>query len=98
MNSELYIGCHLNTRFGFVSTADYAQSLGANFYQIFLSAPQNYSRKNRDPTELALLKKKLEKNNMKMVIHANFMLNFCNDCKNYKYKNAVRLLVADLHP
>jgi hypothetical protein len=40
----------------------------------------------------------LEKNNMKMVIHANFMLNFCNDCKNYKYKNAVRLLVADLHP
>jgi len=96
MENKLFIGCHIGTTCGFVSTADYAYRLGANFFQIFLSSPRNYKRTNRSNSELMLLKKKLELYSMKLVIHANYMLNFCNDKSNYKHKRAITLLVADL--
>ena len=96
MSNKLFIGSHLNTSCGFISTADYAKTIGANFFQIFLSSPQSYKRENRPDIDLALLKSKIEEYDMKMVIHANFMLNFCNEKSSYKHKGALKLLVADL--
>ncbi len=93
---KLYVGHHINTQWGFASSADYAHEIGANFFQIFLASPHKYAGKRNDDTQLALLKSKLEQYDQKLVIHANFMLNFCNEEKTYKHKAAVDLLIKDL--
>jgi len=67
-----FVGHHLNISHGFLSTVDYANTLGANFMQIFLSNPQKYGGNRRSSSELKELNKKLIDNNMKMVIHASY--------------------------
>lgn len=96
MENKLYLGHHLNTQHGFLTTADYAEKIGANFFQIFLSSPKQYNTKRRPEEDLIGLNKKLVDKGMKMVIHANFMLNFCNPISSYKHKAAIKLLVNDL--
>lgn len=95
-DKPLYIGHHINTSHGFVSSADYAHEIGANFYQLFLSSPQSYNGPRHSDEELALLKSKLEQYGIKIVVHASFMLNFCNDEAPYTHTQAVKLLVQDL--
>jgi len=96
MNNLKYIGHNLNISHGFLSVVDYAVSLNANFIQIFLSNPQQYGGKRRHHLELQQLKQKLIDNNVKMVIHANYKLNFCNPEDSYIHKAAVNELVGDL--
>jgi len=96
MSNKLFIGCHIGTSCGFVTCADHANKLGANCFQIFLSSPRNYKRKSRTANELAVLKLRLEDYGMKLIIHANYMLNFCNEKTNYKHTRAIDLLIADL--
>ncbi|QKF94193.1 Ap endonuclease 2 [Fadolivirus algeromassiliense] len=92
-----FIGHHLNISHGFLSTIDYAKTLDANFFQIFLSNPQKYGGKRKDPNELYALNKKLKKENMKMVIHASYKLNFCNPTNSYIHKAALTDLKHDLN-
>lgn len=90
------IGHHFNISRGFLSSVDYAKSLGANFMQIFLGVPQSYTRKQRPDEELFQLKEKLRSNNMKMVIHGIYKLNFCNPIDSYIHKTGIQNLVGDL--
>lgn len=92
-----FIGHNLNISHGFLSTVDYAKTLNGNFIQIFLSNPQKYGGKRRTDNELQLLNKKLKDNNMKMVIHASYKLNFCNPIDSYIHKAAIVDLVNDLN-
>ena len=92
----MFIRHHLHTSHGFISTADHAESLGANFYQIFLGSPQRYYSPRRLPKDLIELKNKLLTKNIKIVVHASFMLNFCNPIESKIHKEAVRLLSNDL--
>lgn len=90
-------GCHLNTSKGFLSTVSYAKQLGINFYQIFLASPQNYFAPRKSIEMIQELRTKLIENDMKIVIHGNYMLNFCNPPDSEKYKKAIRVLKADLN-
>lgn len=94
--SNEFIGHHFNISKGFLSSVDYAKSLGANFMQIFLGIPQSYTRKQRSDDELYMLKEKLKTNHMKMVIHGIYKLNFCNPLDSYIHKTGLENLVADL--
>jgi deoxyribonuclease-4 len=96
MSCDLYIGHHLNTKHGFVSCSDYAQKIGANFFQIFLSSPKQYNGKRRSQEDLTELSKQLKLNNTKVVVHANYMLNFCNPEDSDIHKKGVKLLIQDL--
>ena len=91
-----YIGHNLVIKQDLLSTVDYSKEIGGNFFQIFLSSPHKYNAPRKNKKELSALGKKLKKNNMKIVIHANFMLNFCNPPKSFKHKSAIILLMKDL--
>jgi deoxyribonuclease-4 len=96
MNKDKFIGHHFNISKGFLSSVDYAKSLGANFMQIFLGIPQNYTRKQRSDDELYALKERLQGNNIGMVVHGIYKLNFCNPVDSYIHKTGLQNLVADL--
>lgn len=96
-NGKALVGHHLNTKCGFTTCPRYAHDIGANFFQIFLNSPHQYNAKRKSDDELVLFKIKLDSFNMKCVIHANYMLNFCNPCDTYKHQQAIKLLVADLN-
>jgi apurinic endonuclease APN1 len=92
----MFVGHHLNIRHGLTTCADYARSIGANFFQIFLSSPQQFNGKRQTTENIQELAKKIKEYNMKVVVHANYMLNFCNPEDSYIHKQAVKLLQADL--
>jgi apurinic endonuclease APN1 len=95
-NITTRLGYNINTSLGLASSADYAQSLGCTFYQIFLSSPQQFNSKRRPPTELAALKERLETLQLGIVVHGSYMLNFCNPTDSKQHKQALRLLINDL--
>lgn len=82
---------------GLVSSADYAEELDAGVYQIFLSSPQDYKLSYHPQSKLNELKNKLIEKNIKIVVHANYMLNFCNPVDDKKHIDAIKLLVSDLN-
>lgn len=96
-DNNIYLGHHLNISHGFLSTVDYANKLGINFFQIFLTSPQMYNCKRKSDSDYYKLKQLLEENKMKVVIHSSYKLNFCNDPDSYIYKTAVKELIDDLN-
>lgn len=74
----------------------FAEQLGSNFFQIFLASPQKYNSKRHSEDQLCALKKEVNNRNQQFIIHANFMLNFCNPPDSFKHTSAVRLLTQDL--
>lgn len=92
-----FIGHHLNISHGFLSVIDYAKTLDANFFQIFLSNPQQYGGARKTSEELHIFRDKLNECNMKVVIHANYMLNFCNQPDSYIHKKALIELKNNLN-
>lgn len=93
----MIIGHNIFTKYGFVSTVDYAHKTGANVYQIFLRSPQSLKGKRRNSKELLEIKKKATKYNIKILVHGSYMLNFCNPKNSYIYKEAVKILSEDLN-
>ena len=63
----LRIGHTLNSAPDFSSSADYAEEIGANFYQIFLGSPQTFTPKRHSFEELQELNNKLILKNIKMI-------------------------------
>jgi len=94
---DTYIGHHINTFHGFVSTVNFAKSIGANFFQIFLSSPKSYTVTNHTDKEMQELANELTKNKMKIVVHGNYMLNFCNSVESDIHKKAITHLKHDLN-
>ena len=92
-----YIGHTINISHGFLTVVDYATTLEANFIQIFLSSPQKYNNTRKSHNELIQFKQKLINNNMKLVIHGSYKLNFCNPKETFIHKAAIIDLVNDLN-
>jgi apurinic endonuclease APN1 len=97
MTNILRIGSNMYTDKGFVSTAEYSDKIGANFFQIFLSSPQQYNGPRHTVQEFADLKKEIEKYNSMVVVHASYMLNFCNASKTPQHQSAIKLLIKDMN-
>ena len=92
-----YVGHNISIGYGFSTTADYANKLGANFYQIFLSNPQQYSNKRHSDLELEELNIKLKTFNMKIVIHSSYLINFSAPIDSSTHQKAVLELCKDLN-
>ena len=60
---------------------------------MFLRSPQSFKQKRRSNEDLEIVRKKALHNNIKILIHANYMLNFCNPTL---HKKACKVLIEDL--
>lgn len=96
MSQKLFVGRHIDTMHGFVSSVEFAHSKQMNFFQIFLSNPKAYNGPRQSHADLVAFKKEVDKRGIKFVVHANFMLNFCNDPEGSKHNGALKLLISDL--
>lgn len=96
-SQPIFYGRNINISNGFLSAPDYAKQLGINFFQIFITNPQQYNKARKNKEDLIKFKQKVQKHGQQFVIHGSFMLNFCNPCNDYKHKNACKLLINDLN-
>lgn len=92
----LRVGHNINISKGLVSSADYAESLGCNFYQIFLVNPHTFKPKKQSLDKLLRLRKKLEEKDITIVVHGSLILNFCNPPDTFVHYAGLKLLVNDL--
>lgn len=96
MEKTLFIGANIFVVNKFSDVSIDAYNLGANFFQVFLASPQKYNSKRHTKASLLKLKKNIIKYDQKVVVHASYMLNFCNPCYDNKHTCAVKLLKKDL--
>jgi len=92
----MILGHHICVESKFVNIVDTAIQSGADVFQVFLGSPQSYKIKRKSKEELIEVYQKAKDNNIKILIHANFMLNFCNPVNSFIHKSAVKILVGDL--
>lgn len=93
---SLIIGAHINISNGFTSTVDYANSIGCNVFQMFISNPQSNKASRKNLKDLKIIKDKSKNLNIKIVIHASYTLNFCHPENAPIHKNAVDALVSNI--
>jgi deoxyribonuclease-4 len=91
------LGRHVNTSKGFASGIDLAKSQGANVVQIFIANNKTYNPKRKTVDELKNMKLKLQKENIKLVIHSNYLLNFCQPEDSDIHKKSIKNLTDDLN-
>jgi len=90
------IGHHLSIQPGLVKTVASVQHLNLNALQIFLCNPKSFTIIERKDFELDLIKQFICEHDITLVIHASYLLNFCNPPSDPKHCLAVDLLVSDL--
>ena len=77
-----YIGCHASIANGILEGIKYVESIGGNALQIFLGSNRSASLKTkhkfRDPGEIAEIKNYITENNICLIIHSIYLLNFCS--------------------
>lgn len=93
---DVPIGHHIYLSKDYKDYLCLAKKSNATFVQFFLRSPQNSKEPRKDPVRLMKMKKEADKNNIKIVIHASYLLNFCNNPKGYIHQNAINLLKDDL--
>lgn len=96
MIESFRLGHHLNLKDGIDESFKYLDESKANFIQIFINSPKSFMVK-KDKTYLDLIKKNVDERKLKIVVHGNYMLNFCNPSESKIYKNAVRILKDELN-
>ena len=95
--TENYIGCNIRiSKCGLKGSIEAAKNENANFYQIYLKSPQSTKGPRQKKEDLEFVNKELNKNNMKLVVHASYMLNFCNPPDSFIHKHAIKSLKNDL--
>jgi deoxyribonuclease-4 len=93
------VGRHINTRFGLDTAAWYGAQTGAKAIQIFVGSSRSYKRPilNQKRTDLLLaLKKSAAELDVKVVVHASLLLNFCRDPDSDIWKKSLACLQYDL--
>ena len=91
------LGHHVVTKYvPFPKVTHYAQKTGAQCIQVFLKDPQN--RRDTGPSNHVLqkLRQDLEKANIQCLVHASFLLNFCQDPTSAIHQNALNSLWHDM--
>jgi deoxyribonuclease IV len=71
-----YYGSHISTYKGIPYSINEMKKMGGNFLQIFITNPRGIRMKKKTEEELKEINNLLEKNNMKIVIHSPYVLNF----------------------
>jgi deoxyribonuclease IV len=76
MPKKIYYGAHASIAKGIVGALKTIKDSGGNIAQIFISNPQGKGTKIRTKDEINQIKTFQKDNNMKLVIHAPYVLNF----------------------
>lgn len=95
INSPL-IGRHININNGFLTTPEYAESIGCNVFQIFLSVPRRIFSSSKPKNELDKFGKELVKRRLIMVVHGSYTINLCHPPKSKKFNSSLKALIQDL--
>ena len=96
MNQKLYFGHHILTKYGFTTTADYAHKTGANIFQMFIRSPHSYKASRRAKKDLIKVRNSARKYGIKILVHGNYMMNFCNPEDSFIHKRSTVILKEDL--
>lgn len=81
------IGAHLWTGQGLLKTVEYCDYLKCDTFQIFLSNPRSWKRKEREKNEIEKFKKEVEKRKIfPLVVHMPYILNLAEENKTLKRK------------
>ena len=95
----MYIGSHLSIYAGIYNSLINAKKINASALQIFLGSPQSTKRsKNQISKEEQIkINNYLKKNNILLVVHSPYLLNFCKYVKkDYSTSWAINLLKTEL--
>jgi len=92
----MILGHNINSSCGFINTINIAIETGAKICQVFLGSPQSFKVKRKPVKELIYVRDQARDNDIQIVVHANFMLNYCNPVDSFIHKSAIKVLVADL--
>ena len=79
-NNRLKLGCHISITPSILDGIKYGESIGANAFQIFMGSKLSSSLKSKtkfEPNECNEIKQYISKNNLTLIIHSIYLLNFC---------------------
>jgi deoxyribonuclease-4 len=93
---NLLLGANINISNGFDTAPWYSNSMGGNFFQIFLRNPQSYNPNPRTKQSLIKFKDNLEKYDCKCVVHSSFIVNLARNPTDYQHYKGVDVVVEDL--
>jgi deoxyribonuclease-4 len=74
----------------------YANSIGANFIQIFLKSPRSYVTNNITIEQLNKIKKQLIKYNCGCVVHSSYVINLARPPNNFQHFKGVEVIADDM--
>jgi len=79
-NKQLKIGCHISITPSILDGIKYGESIGANAFQLFMGSNRSASLKSKtkfEPNETNVIKDYISRNNLTLIIHSIYLLNFC---------------------
>jgi deoxyribonuclease-4 len=79
--NHLKIGCHISITPSILEGIKYGESIGANAFQLFMGSNRSASLKTKtkfEPNETNVIKEYLSRNNLTLIIHSIYLLNFCS--------------------
>jgi len=79
-SNKLKIGCHISITPSILDGIRYGESIGANSFQIFMGSNRSASLKTKtkfEPNECNDIKNYVSRNNLILIIHSIYLLNFC---------------------
>jgi deoxyribonuclease IV len=94
MNDDLYVGAHASIAMGYEASMKSIDVIGGNAVQVFLKNPRGRVGKLFDLDEARSAKNYLRENEMFLVGHCSYLLNFAKDPKDFPW--AVESLVDDM--
>jgi deoxyribonuclease-4 len=80
-SNQLHIGCHISITPSILDGIKYGESIGGNAFQIFMGNNRSASLKAKtklEPEECKEIKEYVSRNNLILVIHSIYLLNFCS--------------------
>lgn len=93
----MLIGRHISLIIGYANIPELANDIGSNITQIFIGDPQTLSLKLPDKEQLELFKKRLNKYNIRLVIHGNYAINLAQPNYTHIKKSSQNILIKSLN-
>lgn len=91
------IGRHIKVATCFELLPSYAKSFGYDCFQIFLGSPEQIITKSKTKKELEQFSDNLIKEDMHVVIHGKYTINFCHPIGSTKSNTSIKSLIQDLN-
>lgn len=91
----MYIGSHTTICEDLLETCKNVKNIGGNFFQIFISEPRTGKLKKQDKKIIKKVNVFMKKNNIKMVFHSPYVLNFARPF--YKEAWWIKSIIKELN-